>query len=180
MKTITTIFIAVFFLSINGYSQNTDVKALLDKQETRTQIFNTILGNHQLMMEFMKEMKGNEHAMMMMKENKQMMNNDDKMGMNHEHQTKENGKMMNHDKMMNQGKMMDHDKMMIMMKENPEMMKKMMSNMMEMCEKDGVMRSKMVDMMVQHPELMKTTIQKLNSKSTLEIVDSTMNHLHQH
>jgi hypothetical protein len=34
-------------------------------------------------------------------------------------------------------------------------------------------------MMAQHPKLIKATIQKLNSKSTLEIVDSTMNHMHQ-
>jgi hypothetical protein len=82
-------------------------------------------------------------------------------------------------KMSQKHQMMNHEKMMGMMKENPEMMQKMMGNMMEMCEMASTMSSKMTDMMAQHPKLIKATIQKLNSKSTLEIVDSTMNHMHQ-
>ena len=162
MKKITILFAALLLFTINSYSQNTDVKALLDKSETRTEVFNTILNDHQLMMEFMKEMKGNQHAMMMMKENNRMMKKDGNMEMDQKHQ------------------MMNHDKMRSMMNENPEMMQKMMGNMMEMCEKDSTMCSKMTDMIVQHPELMKAIMQKLNSKSTPEIEDSTMNHMHQH
>jgi len=63
----------VVFIAFSGYSQNTDIKGLLDKPETRTEIFNTIVGDHGLMMEFMKTMKGSEHATMMMKDNNQMM-----------------------------------------------------------------------------------------------------------
>ncbi len=144
MKTIrtTTILVVVLLLTLNGYSQKTDVKALLDKPETRTEVFNSILGNHQLMMEFMTAMKGNEHAMMMMQGNNKMMGNKGGMGMN-----KDN-------KMMGQGNMMG------MMKDNPEMMK----NMMEMCMKDSTMRCSMAEMMTGQPEMMKTMKMKMGEK----------------
>ncbi len=122
MKTITTIFVAVLLLTVNGYSQNISVKALLNKPETKNEVFNTILGDHQLMMEFMTAMKGNEHAMMMMQNSNSQM-----IGM------KENGGMetssTNHN--------MQHGDMMGMMKSNPEMMKSIKTKMVE-TEKMGL------------------------------------------
>jgi len=44
------------------------------------------------------------------------------------------------------------------------MMQKMMSNMMEMCEKDSTMRDRMTDMMAQHPEMMQKCMQMMNEK----------------
>jgi len=113
IKTIRTIFVAVLLLTVNGYSQNTSVKALLDKPEAKNEVFNTILGDHQLMMEFMTAMKGNEHAMMMMQNNNAQMK-----GM------KEKGEMESSatEHKMHQGEMMG------MMKDNPEMMMNMMGN----------------------------------------------------
>jgi hypothetical protein len=152
IRTVTTIFVAVLLLSVNAYSQNTSVKTLLDKPETRTEVFNTILGDHQLMMEFMTAMKGNEHAMMMMQ------NSDSQMkGM------KENGSMesssTNHK--MHQGEMMG------MMKDNPEMMMNMMGNMMDMCEQDSTMSTKMANMMTDHPEMMEMCMKKMNEKGVM-------------
>ena len=157
MKTITTIFVAVLLLTVNGYSQNTEVKTLLNKLEKRTEVFNTILGDHQLMMEFMTAMKGNEHAMMMMQSNNEMMENKRGMGMD-----KDN-------KMMGQGNMMG------MMKDNPEMMQKMMGNMMQMCEKDTAMRNKMANMMTEHPEMMKMCMQKMKEKDMMNPDGKMMN-----
>jgi len=87
MKTITFIFLLMPFWTLNNLAQNTDVTGLLDKPETRTEIFNTILNDHQLMMEFMNAMKKNDHAMMMMKENSSIMGDDSKgdMEMGDEH-----------------------------------------------------------------------------------------------
>nr|NQU90284.1 hypothetical protein [Bacteroidota bacterium] len=143
MKTLAILFSMLVLLTFNGYSQNVDIKGLLDKPETRTEIFNTILNDHVLMTDFMKSMKGNEHAMMMMKENQQMMGNDGKMEMKDEHQ------------------------MMGMMKDNPEMMQKMMGNMMDMSEQDSTMRNKMADMMTEHPRMMQMCMQKMKDKGMM-------------
>lgn len=163
MKTITTIFVAVLLLTVNGYSQNISVKALLNKPETKNEVFNTILGDHQLMMEFMTAMKGNEHAMMMMQNSNSQM-----IGM------KENGGMetssTNHN--------MQHGDMMGMMKSNPEMMKKMM----EVCMKDSAMRCTMVDMMTEQPEMMKSIKTKMveTEKMGLEKMHQTKDNDNNH
>lgn len=149
IRTITTIFAAVLLLTVNGYSQNTEVKALLDKPGTRTEVFNTILGDHQLMMEFMTAMKGNDNAMMMMQNNNQMMENKGGMSMNKDNQMKGHGDMMG------------------MMKDNPEMMMNMMGNMMDMCEKDSLMCTNMANMMTDHPEMMQMCMEKMNEKGMI-------------
>lgn len=143
MKTLALIFSMMTFLAINSFGQNADVKELLEKQETRTEIFNIILNDHELMMDFMKAMKGNKHAMIMMKENHQIMGNEGKMEMKSGHQ------------------------MMGMMKDNPEMMQKMMGNMMDMSEQDSTIRQKMADMMTEHPQMMQMCMQKMKEKGMM-------------
>ena len=142
MKTIATIFIAVLLFTVNGFSQSSNVKALLDNQETKTEVFNAILNDHQLMSEFMTAMKGNKHATMMMQNNKSEMHGmQEKSGM----------------KASSSGHKMEHGDMMGIMKNNPEMMK----NMMEMCMKDSAMRCTMVEMMTEQPEMMKSIKMKM-------------------
>ena len=146
MKAITILIsmFTVFVYNVNG--QNTDVKGLLDNQETRTEIFNTIAGDHQMMMDFMKVAMENEHgAMMEMNSEHQMME------MNSEHQ------------------------MMDMIKDNPEMMQKMMGNMMQMSEKDTAMRSQMANMMTEYPEMMKMCMQKMKEKGMMNPDGKMMN-----
>lgn len=152
IRTITTICVAVLLLTVNGYSQNTSVKALLDKPESRTEVFNTILGDHQLMMEFMTAMKGNEHAMMMMQNSNPQMK-----GM------KDNGGMENS----STNHKMHGGEMPGMTKDNPEGMMKMMGNMMDMCENDSAMCSKMANMMTDHPEMMQMCMKKMNEKGMM-------------
>jgi hypothetical protein len=158
MKTLTILFSMLTLLTLSSYSQKVDVKELLNKPETRTEIFNIIAGDHELMMEFMNVMKKNEHASMMMKsDNHQSMKmNKDTSVMKCNHMMMENGKMME------------------MMKKNPEMMKGMMSmmgnmmgNMMEMCEKDTTMRSMMTEIMAQHPEMMKMMMNEMDEKGMM-------------
>jgi hypothetical protein len=139
MKTLVTIIVALFFLTVNGNSQVKDVKSILETPETRTEIYNTILNNHELMMEFMTAMKSNEHASMMMNGNNQMQKNVGKMRMHQE----------------DEKHLIDHDKMMGMMKENPEMMG-------NMCQKDSVMRERMVNMITEHPDVMQKCMKKMN------------------
>jgi hypothetical protein len=162
MKTLTIILSMLTLLTYNSFSQNVDAKGLLDKPETRTEIFNTIVGDHALFMEFTKVMKGNEHAMMMMQ------NETNKMG-----EMKAKTGMV---EMKGNDQMMSHKNMMEMMKENPEMMQQMMGNMMKMCEKDSVMRCNMADMMAQHPEMMKTMKQKMNEKGMIKTDSMPMMH----
>lgn len=157
MKTIITIFVAVLLLTVNGYSQNTKVKTLLNKPETRTEVFNTILGDHQLMMEFMTAMKGNEHAMMMMNQNNQMMKQaDNKEGKNENQMMGHDHIMgMNKKDMMNSNNMdQNRNQMMKMMKDNPEMMQNIMEDMMKMCDQDSTLRSKMSGIISEHPKMM--------------------------
>ena len=61
----------------------------------------------------------------------------------------------------------DEEQMMGMIKDNPEMMQKMMGNMMQMCEKDTAMHSKIANMMTEHPEIMKMCLQKMKDKGMM-------------
>lgn len=146
--------LTVLVFNVNG--QNTDVR-LLNNRETRTEIFNAIASDHQLMMDFMQVAKENEHGAMMMRnaENDQM----------HKMESKKGGLM----------KMNDEHQMTGMMKDNPEMMQKMMGSMMEMCEQDSAMRTQMVNMMTEHPEMMKMCMQKMTDKGIMQSDGKMMN-----
>lgn len=74
MKTIVLAISVFSVLSFNGYGQTNKATQLLKNKEERIETFNAILNNHELMVDFMDAMKGNEHAMMMMKGNNQMVN----------------------------------------------------------------------------------------------------------
>lgn len=73
MKGLALILSLMAFVSFNSFSQDTGARELLSKQDTKTEIFNTILNDYQLMTEFMEAMHGNEHARMMMKGRNPMM-----------------------------------------------------------------------------------------------------------
>jgi len=153
MRTIVIIFSMLTLLTFNGYSQNVDIKGLLDKPETQTEIFNAIVDDHELMMKFMNVVKENEHATMMMHDiNHPMEKMKSKEGMS---------------EMSGNNKMMDHSEMMSM-KDNPEMMQNMMDNMMDMSDEDSIMRCKMADMMILHPQMMQMCIDKMKEKGMME------------
>ena len=156
MKALAIVLFIIPFWTSNALAQDKDIKELLDNSETRTEIFNTILNNHQLMMGFMDAMKTNNHAMMMIQGDSDIMGSSSMGGMHDsgEHQmmgmNNDNSEMMNH--------------MMSMMKDNPGMMQKMMGNMMDMCEKDSTKCEHMAEIMSEHPHMMMMGEQKMKEK----------------
>ncbi len=146
MKTFVIIFSILGMVTLNSCNQNTDMNTLLEKDETRNEIFNSILNNHDFMMEFMKSMHTSNHAMQMMQGDKKMMEmmmSDDGIhnmmkdstmmkGMMHSMMTDKNtmSNMMN---MMHENGMMDKDCMNSCMK----MMQEKGMGMMNKKKKDG-------------------------------------------
>jgi hypothetical protein len=102
MKKLILFSLAAITLLWMGCGQQADVNSILKNAESKDKIFTAILEDHELMTEFMTKMMSNEHAMMMMKGNHDMM-----------------------------GKMMDGGNMMQMMNDSPDMMHNMMSGMMK-------------------------------------------------
>jgi len=150
MKTIAIIlFLAPFWATI-GLAQEKNIAELLSNSETRSEIFNSILNDHQLMMDFMAAVKDNDHAMMMMQADSAKMGNSSMGGMNKSGEHQMMGMKSDNSEMMQQ-----------MMKENPEMMQKMMGNMMDMCEQDSTMCNNMANMMSEHPHMMQMSMQKM-------------------
>lgn len=145
--------LTVLVFSVKG--QDTDVKGLLENHKTRTEIFNAIASDNQLMMDFMRVAEQNEHAATMLRssENRHMEEMDSKeivmTEANKEHQMKE-------------------------MMKNPEMREKMMGSMMEMCEKDSVMRKKMANMITEHPEMMKMCMETMKEKGMMSADEKKM------
>lgn len=116
MKKLILFSLAAITLLWMGCGQQADVNSMLKNAESKDKVFTAIVEDHELMTEFMNKMMTNEHAMMMMKGNKDMM-----------------------------GNMMGDGKMMKMMKDNPDMMGemmkdgKMMGRMMQMMNQEGMM-----------------------------------------
>lgn len=119
MKTATLIFLTIGLFALNGCNQNSDINAMLNNSETRSEIFDAIANNHTYMTGFMENMQESDHAMQMMQGNHKMM-----------------------------GDMMKGDGMQMMMKDSTMMknmmqsiMKdgKMMGNMMKMMHEKGMM-----------------------------------------
>jgi len=117
MKTLVIIYSIIGLITFSSCAQETNVKALLQNKETRTEIIDAIASNHDFMTEFMKNMQGNSHAMQMMQGNKKMMN-----------------MMMGDGMSMMKDSMMGNNMMMNMMKD-----KGMMMNMMKMMHEKGMM-----------------------------------------
>ncbi|QGY45846.1 hypothetical protein GM418_19855 [Maribellus comscasis] len=143
MKSISIIFSMFLFFALSSTAQSKKVARIMDNPETRSEIFNNIMNDHELMLEFMEMMKGNEHATMMM-QNGNLHNG----GMNAKKGMAETK--CNH-------QIGDHANSMGMMKDNPEMK----TAMMEECNANSKMHN-MAEMMAQNPEMMKTCMKKMN------------------
>ena len=64
--------------------------------------------------------------------------------------------------------MANHESMMKMMKDNPAMMKSMMTGMMEMCKGDTAMMSSMCSTMMNSPEMMEMMHKKMGGKMDMK------------
>lgn len=160
MKTLLAIFSAAVILTAGAFTKDQDIKKLLEKPDTRREIINSILNNHEYMSEFIQAMHGNQHAMIMMNGNNQMMGNQGQMGMNG------NGQMMGNQGQMGMAgnnQMMSQSSMMNMMHNNPGMMQMMMNNMMNTVATDTSMTNYMIRMMANNPQMLQMMIQHLGS-----------------
>jgi hypothetical protein len=159
MKTLISLITIFTFLTVKSYCQNSNVNALLEKPETRKEIINSILNNHNYMTEFIQEMHGNQHAMMMLNGNNQMTGNQGDMGMNGSNQMMGNNNQMG---MNGENHMMDRSYMINMMNNNPGMMQTVMQNMMDVVSGDCTMTHSMVNIMYNHPQMRQMFMQQLN------------------
>ena len=138
------------FLFWMGCGQQADINAMLKNPQTKDKVFSAILDDHETMMEFMNKMMSNEHAMMMMKGNKDMM-----------------------------GMMMKGDNMMQMMKDNPDMMHNMMSGMMKDGKMMGHMMQMMNQQGMMSDECMQSCMKMMADKGmdmSSFMGDMKMNH----
>lgn len=144
MKTIAIIFSMLTFFALSSNAQSKKVAKIMDNPEARIEVYNNIMNNHELMLEFMEIMKGNDHATMMM-QNGNLHNGElnAKKGMA---EMKCNHQMMNSSATMGT------------MKDIPGMKNEMM----DICKENSSMHS-MAEMMAQNPEMMKTCMKMMGS-----------------
>ncbi|MFB6341876.1 hypothetical protein ACE1ET_09140 [Saccharicrinis sp. FJH62] len=134
MKTLMIIISMFALMTMNIFGQTKTINNLLEIKESRQEVFNAIQNDHQLMSEFMQNMHGNQHALM-------MWNNAQMNGNNSNDQA--------------QGQyMMNRTQMLSLMHNNPQMMQALMNNMVNVSATDTVMSQHLVNQMMQHPQMM--------------------------
>lgn len=135
MKTIVIILSVVGLLSFSSCMQKTELPALMKNADTRSEVMNAIVNNHDYMTEFMANMNSSDHAMQMMQgEGIQMMMKDSMMMMNMMSNKQIMHSMMKG--MMNDGKMMGT--MMKMMHEKGMMSEDCMESCSKMMSEKGM------------------------------------------
>lgn len=137
-KTVVTLTLLIAALS--ACQQQKDVSTMLENDDTRNEIFNTIISDHEYAEQLMTKMTEDDHTQMMMKGNEQMM-----------------GMMMS-----------DNDQMMAMMKDKPDMMHNMMSNMMNTADSDSSMCAHMMDMMKDKPNMMGQMMEMMHKEGMMD------------
>lgn len=143
-----TSMVMVIMLFLSSCTQQVDVDAMLKDSDTKEKIYSAIAGDHQMMTEFIRTMMSNEHAMSMMKGNKEM-----------------------------KDKMMGDNNMMTMMKDQPEMMHQMMSEMMKDGEMMGHMMQMMSEENMMSEECKESCMQMMKDKG-MSIDMNTEDHSH--
>ena len=73
MRTMVIIFSMIGLLTLSSCKQDTNVEALLQNSETRSEVIKTITEDQEFMAEFIGNMRNNTTAMQMMLGNKNMM-----------------------------------------------------------------------------------------------------------
>ncbi|MFB6318580.1 hypothetical protein [Saccharicrinis sp. FJH54] len=149
MKTLMVIISMFALMTMNSFGQTKTINKLLENKESKQELFNAIQNDHQLMSEFMQNMHGNQHAMMMWN-NAQMNGDNENSNMNGQHMMHQNGTMNDSA----QQYMMNRSQMMSLMHNNPQMMQLMMKNMVNVSATDTVMSQHLVNQMMQYPQMM--------------------------
>lgn len=181
----------IAFITLSSYKQEGKVDQLLQKQDTRKEVFNKILNNHELMTDFMNAMHGNQHAMTMWNQNYRHMQNNGT-------DTNNNYSMMGHNNMMgryngnhmmgsantndndNDNSYMGYGPMMNQMMNNPNLMREFMTNMMSTYGQDSTFVNNMAKIMANNPQLMNRAMHDYNQNGTMGINGSNYGNGMQH
>ncbi len=176
MKALIVTITMIAFITLSSYKQDDKVDQLLQKQDTRQEVFNKILNNRELMFDFMNAMHGNQQAMMMWNRNYRHMQNNStdtntnysRMGHN-QMMGRYNGNHMrgsantNNDDNYNMG----YGQMMNQMMNSPNLMRGFMTNMMNTYGQDSTFVNNMAKIMADHPKLMNRAMHDYNQNSTM-------------
>lgn len=181
MKTLVIVIAMIPLMGMSALAQNPDVQKLMDNKEAREEIYNTIMNDHNLMMEFLGDVQDNDHAKAMIQQHHAMYdsdsgnsqgnmkgNNQQMMGNNRQHMMGNNqqhmmGNNRNNQNMMgmSQENIQRMNQMMGYFNDNPELVPRMMGNMMDMCVNDSTLCEPMAEVMSQHPHMLKLGEQKM-------------------
>jgi hypothetical protein len=137
LKTVVTLTLLIAALSA---CQQQDVSTMLENDDTRNEIFNTNISDHEYAEQLMTKMMEDDHTQMMMKGNEQMMN----------------------------AMMSDNDQMTTMMKDKPDMMHSMMTKMMNMADSDSSMCAHMMTTMKGKPNMMGQMMDMMHKEGMMD------------
>ncbi len=131
---------------VSSFAQQQDVRSLLENEQTREEIFNAIANDPEMMREF-----------------RQVMAQGDQMMMQDRRRDREPGRAE-----AGEQRMMDREQMRTMMHDNPEMMDRMLENMMQMAEEDPRMQQRMAEHMAEHPEVMESLMEHMRENGMMD------------
>jgi hypothetical protein len=136
----TAALLSLLILAFSACQQQGDVSKMLENEESRNQLYETIISDNEHSKQLMQAMMEDDHTLMMMKENGELMN------------------------MM----MSNNENMMGMMKDNPEMTQGMMSNMMSMAEADSSVCTHMITLMKDKPNVMGQMMDMMHKEGMMD------------
>ena len=175
MKALTLIITMIAFITLSSYTEKDNVDQLLQKKDRRNEVFNKIMNNRELMLDFMNVMHGNQQAMMMWNQNYRHMQNNGT-GTNNNYSMMGRGYMMGgnygnhmmgsantgHNNNYNQN--MGYGRMMNRMMNNPQLMQRFMTNMMNNYGQDSTFVNNMAKIMARNPQLMNRAMHDYNNQ----------------
>lgn len=136
----TAMVFSLLILSFSACQQQGDVSKMLENEESRNQIYEAIISDNEHSKQLMQAMMEDDHTLMMMKDNGELMS------------------------MM----MSENENMMGMMKDNPEMTQGMMSNMMNMAESDSSVCTQMITLMKDKPNVMGQMMDMMHKEGMMD------------
>ncbi|WP_339869716.1 hypothetical protein [uncultured Algoriphagus sp.] len=136
----TAAVLSVLIVAISACQQQGDVSKMLENEESRNQLYETIISDNEHSKQLMQAMMEDDHTLMMMKDNGELMS------------------------MM----MSNNENMMGMMKDNPEMTQGMMSNMMSMAESDSSVCKHMISLMKDRPNVMGQMMDMMHNEGMMD------------
>ena len=178
LKALTVLITMIAFITLSSYKADNKVDQLLQNKNSRKEVFNKIMNNRELMIDFMNAMHGNQQAMMMWNQNYRHMQSN---GTNADN----NYPMMNHNSMMggyygnqmmgsagtsdnnNNNSYMGYGQMMNQMMNNPNLMRGFMTNMMNTYGQDSTFVNNMAKIMAGNPQLMNRAMHDYNQNGTM-------------